>query len=358
MTKRKKPEKPESQEHESYHESMLAVRPIVTSELSNEKLFSDFEKQNFSALIRQNDNPLLLKIVRRVIPTFLVFLVLLIAAYYSSKYFNVKHEILYSDATSLDITTPHIVMPNVFDTTVSLFPDTDDYASRSVLVFDLTANQPIYVKNGDTKTSIASLTKLASIHILSKSENMEKIVEIDEDAEKIEGAAVHFKKGERYTVADMIRAAIIASSNQAAFIINKPDDTVNKMNNLASALHLDNTRFANPAGFDDDGNYSSALEYVQIAKLFFQDQTLKKIAGEPRAEITELVENKTVKISNTNDLTRLGTKYLVAGKTGTTPKAGQNLLLLLEKNDRQYLVILLNGIDRYKDAYKVIDRLP
>jgi D-alanyl-D-alanine carboxypeptidase (penicillin-binding protein 5/6) len=129
------------------------------------------------------------------------------------------------------------------------------------------------------------------------------------------------------------------------------------MNALKEALMLDTTNFSNPAGYDEDGNYSSADDLVELSKLFFNTPKLREFASLPTTEILDHKENKKIKVATTNDMLKLNVKEVRAGKTGTTLKASQNLVLLVEKNGKEYLVILLNGIDRYKDAFKVIERL-
>jgi D-alanyl-D-alanine carboxypeptidase len=330
----------------------------VTPEVNNEKLFSDFEKQNFDALFRKSSSTLSRRI-GLLASSFLAFTVLLLAAYYSSKILIYKYD--YIDSAVYSDTLPAVPLDHaqtIFDTHFTAMDQTDDYSSKSVFVYDLTSNRPIFTKNSEQKTLIASLTKLSSSLVSIRSVDLDRETEITEELEEINGSSLHMKKGEKYTNLDLIKASVIISSNQGAYAVNDPDDTVRKMNKLADVLGLANTRFANPAGFDDEGNYSTAVEYLQIAKLFFRDARLKEYASTIRTDITEKSENKSVRISNTNDLIRLGTRYVVAGKTGTTPKAGQNLMLLIEKNGRQYIVFLLNGADRYKDAYKVLDRIP
>lgn len=238
------------------------------------------------------------------------------------------------------------------------FPRIDDYSARSIVVYDLNSNRSIYEKYPDAKLFIASLTKLASTKILAEEVNLEDDTTITDDISKIGGSPLEMKSGQVYSNQDLLKASVIVSSNQAVFAMQDPNVTVNEMNTYAHALRLSSTNFSNPAGFDDDNNnYSTARELIPIAKLFFENSTLKDYAGTVKSEVTDLKENKTYKMVNTNELLRNDYYPIIAGKTGTTPRAGQNLALLVEKNNRRYIIILIGSSDRYKDAMQLMDRL-
>lgn len=251
-----------------------------------------------------------------------------------------------------------VVNTAFFDVYRKNYAQIDDYSSKSVVVYDLSTNVPIYSKNADSRTLIASLTKMASTLVLMEKVDLSKTTQISETIEKIEGGSLTLRKENVFSNKDLIKAAVIASNNQSVFAMQDTLKTVEDMNNLAKTLGLKNTHFSNPAGFDDNGdNYSTANDLIPIAKLFFHNEELRMYASQEKNEIFELHDKKNIRIVNTNDLIKLHIPGVLAGKTGTTAAAGQNLVLLIEKNDRQYLVVLLNGADRYEDAYKVLGRL-
>ncbi len=287
----------------------------------------------------------------------LSFFLLLTTAYYTTKFVQYTFPLIGNDAIATRQIEETTSMPEALDTSIQVFDQTDDYSSQSALVYDLSSGYTLYSKKPDNKTYIASLTKMVSTKVLLDTVSLQDQVEINEDVEKIGGSALQMKKGQKLSKEDLLKAAVIASSNQAIFAVNDPDDTVSKMNKLVDALGLTDTHFTNPAGFDDGDNSSSANDLVPLAKLFFNTPLLFQYASSSKTELTDLTTGQKLKITNTNDLLRLGVPNVLAGKTGTTQKAGQNLVLLVEKNGHRYLVVLLNGADRYKDAYKVLARL-
>lgn len=242
--------------------------------------------------------------------------------------------------------------------TISNFPQFDDYLAKSVLVFDINANQIVYSKDADHQYLIASLTKLATIKLLQDQLSPNNASVITEEAAQELGSPLELKAGDIYTNRDLVKAAVIASSNQAVYALQDKSKTVEELNDYAKVLHLENTSFKNPVGFDDDGgNFSTVKELVPIAKIFFDNDILKDYAGTTKTEITELKTGQKTLVTNTNELLKNKNYPIIAGKTGTTFKAGQNLLLLIEKNGRRYFVILLGSTDRYNDAIKILGRI-
>lgn len=325
--------------------------------LSLEKQLSDLQKQDTSGIAKSSP-----KVYTRLLYFFFAFVLTLILTLFSYILYKAEQEkytyVFSSPNPTIVLETQLRESSAFFDTIFTPARITnDDFSSKSIIVYDLTANRSIYAKNPDNKVMIASLTKLASIDVLVKSINLEGETVIFEDAATKEGSALILKSGMKFRNIDLVKAAIIASSNQAVFALQNPNETVDQMNQLAKALETQKTNFANPAGYDDPNNFSTAREIIWFAKLFFSNEALKQFASTSEVSIVELNSNKPIKVSTTVDLIKLRTPNVVAGKTGTTPAAGQNLLLLVNKNGHQYLIVLLNGIDRYKDAYKVLDRL-
>ncbi len=75
--------------------------------------------------------------------------------------------------------------------------------------------------------------------------------------------------GERMTVADLLRALLLESANDAAVTLAEAVSGsrpafVRAMNRRARQLGLEDTRYANPIGLDDAGNYSSARDLARL----------------------------------------------------------------------------------------------
>lgn len=235
--------------------------------------------------------------------------------------------------------------------------DEEELDSKSIVVFNTSTHQFIYQKNPHTQTKIASITKLVSTSVINDNLNYDDVITL-KNIEDISGSSIELQNGEKYTAYNLFKAALIQSSNQAIYGINPPEDTVRQMNEFISALGLKDSNFTNPAGFDDDSHYSSASDLIYIALHFQKQSNLYELTQITEDSITEISSGRKIDLLNTNDLLILNTQGVEAGKTGTTPMSGQNLLLYYNKNDVKYIIVLLNSTDRYQDAYKIIENIP
>lgn len=246
----------------------------------------------------------------------------------------------------------------VLEKAKTTFPVTHDYEAKAIAVLDVYSNRIIYEKNAKQRLPIASLTKMVTTKILYDTVNLNGITTITNQAAQYDGSSLVLKSGEKFSNRDLIKAAIIPSNNQGLYAIQDPEKTVRQANEYVQALRLRDTYISNPAGFDDNGrNYSTARDVLDIAKIFFNNQELRDYARIERSEIRELTTNREIPIYNTNDFLRIRYTPVLAGKTGTTEKAGQNLCILVEKNNKRYIIVILGSTNRYSDAIKIIDRL-
>ncbi|BDQ04649.1 MAG: hypothetical protein KatS3mg084_0167 [Candidatus Dojkabacteria bacterium] len=246
----------------------------------------------------------------------------------------------------------------VLEKAKATFPIINDYEAQAIAVLDVYSNRIIYEKNAEKRMPIASITKMVTTKILYDTVNLNGITTITNQAAQYDGSSLVLRSGEKFSNRDLIKAAIIPSNNQGLYAIQDPEKTVRQANEYIQALRLRDTYISNPAGFDDNGrNYSTARDVLHIAKVFFNNQELRDYARIERSEIRELTTNREIPIYNTNDFLRIKYTPVLAGKTGTTEKAGQNLCILVEKNNKRYIIVILGSTNRYSDAIKIIDRL-
>jgi D-alanyl-D-alanine carboxypeptidase (penicillin-binding protein 5/6) len=88
----------------------------------------------------------------------------------------------------------------------------------------------------------------------------------------IEGSSIFLQQGEQLSVRDLLAAALIQSANDAAYALAAATtgggvaEFVERMNDEAAELGLDDTHFVNPTGLDAPGHYSSARDILVLAR--------------------------------------------------------------------------------------------
>ncbi len=164
---------------------------------------------------------------------------------------------------------------------------------------------------------------------------------------------IDLRPGERMAVADLLRALLLESANDAAETLavrgtGSLDAFVARMNREARDMGLAHTQFANPVGLDDPGNHSSALDLARIARRVLANDFLAGTVDMPRARLTTGARTRV--IANRNRL--IARHPSVDGvKTGHTQSAGYVLVgSATRKGARLVTVVLGDPSEAARDA--------
>jgi D-alanyl-D-alanine carboxypeptidase (penicillin-binding protein 5/6) len=146
------------------------------------------------------------------------------------------------------------------------------------------------------------------------------------------------------------------SSNDAAYALAEQigvKDFVNKMNEKAKEIGLENTHFSNPTGLDPENlkwslensdyfNYSTAKDLVLLGKYILENYPL----------IFEFSNQK-------NKIQLLENQRLVGMKTGYTDEAGGCIFLIFSNDNGDYFLNVILGAkskeERFLQMQKLID---
>lgn len=223
--------------------------------------------------------------------------------------------------------------------------------SKEAIIYNLNDDNVIYEKNSNEQTKIASLTKImTSLVAIENINNIDDTVIVDyKDLQELKGYAVAgFKVGDTVTYKDLLYALMLPSGADAANILARSIagntiEFVNMMNDKASKLGLENTKFSNPIGMDDD-NYSTAYDLSIILKEAIKSDLFKQIY-----DTNSYTTSNNLKLTKTTD--KIASKYnldisnLTGSKTGFTNEAGYCLASTATYNNVNYLVITLNSVE-------------
>jgi len=232
--------------------------------------------------------------------------------------------------------------------------------AQSVLAIDLNSGSRLVDYQTERLMSPASTTKLMTALVSRKIYHPDRILTVSPGLE-IAGHVVGFSVGEKQTVSNLIKAILINSGNDAAQILaaNHPqgiDAFINEMNLMARELGMNQTTFANPAGLDNFNQITTAHDLSILAREVLKDPFLARLVQTEKVQITDISGKIKHELYNTNVL--LGKRSDVFGvKTGTTERAGQVLISLVRREDREILIILMNSESRYSETEQVIDHI-
>ena len=120
---------------------------------------------------------------------------------------------------------------------------------------------------------MASITKLMTAIVALEHASLDDVATVSKSTAAVGESTINLAPGERVTLRDLIRAALIQSANDAANAIaafvgrGSVGRFVELMNARARQLGLVDTHFANPDGLDAPGHYSSAADVTKLERV-------------------------------------------------------------------------------------------
>jgi D-alanyl-D-alanine carboxypeptidase (penicillin-binding protein 5/6) len=137
---------------------------------------------------------------------------------------------------------------------------------------------------------IASLTKMMTVLLTLEHHKLTDVVTVDRRASIVGESTIYLRAGEKLTVRDLIKGALIQSANDAAVALAlsmAPDfpSFARMMNAKAAALGLHDTHFVRPDGLDVPDHYSSAADMTKLARILMRTRFVRDTVDEETATI-------------------------------------------------------------------------
>lgn len=162
--------------------------------------------------------------------------------------------------------------------------------AKAYLVENVSTGEVLASSNADGEVPIASITKLMTVLIALQHHRLSDVVTVDPRAAAVGESTADLEAGERLTVADLVRAALIQSANDAADALalsvapSFPAFAV-LMNEQAAMLGLHETRYVRPDGLDAPGEHSTAADVTRLARLLMRNPFVRATVARETATI-------------------------------------------------------------------------
>jgi serine-type D-Ala-D-Ala carboxypeptidase (penicillin-binding protein 5/6) len=162
--------------------------------------------------------------------------------------------------------------------------------ASAYLIQDARTGEVLASDHAHDRLPIASITKLMTVLLAIQHHKLTDVVTVDPRAAVVGESSIHLRAGERLTVADLIRGALIQSANDAADALAlsvAPDypSFAQLMNDEAARLGLTDTHFVRPDGLDSPGEYSSAADVTKLARIAMRTRFIRDTVDEQTATI-------------------------------------------------------------------------
>jgi D-alanyl-D-alanine endopeptidase (penicillin-binding protein 7) len=211
----------------------------------------------------------------------------------------------------------------------------------AIWLYDVTKNEPVIANDSNVPKSIASITKIMTAMVaLDHDRNLNRHIVV--------GAGSKLPAG-LHTRRDVMRAMLIRSDNRAADALaaDFPGGErafVRAMNQRARRINMNAARFVDASGLGA-GNMATAGEVAEMIKAsalypFIVETSVQKQA---LFDINLRQRVRTIELHNTNRPLLFEFDEIVISKTGFTSAAGWCVALMVEKNGRNFIVVVLGA---------------
>lgn len=242
--------------------------------------------------------------------------------------------------------------------------------SKSALLMEEDTGTILYEQNSHEALPPASVTKVMTLLLIYEGERDGKFdwtdtVQVSEHAASMGGSQVFLEEGETQTAADMTKSIAIASANDAAvamaeFLAGSEEAFVQKMNERAKELGMEDTNFVNACGLDTEGHVSSAYDIAFMSRELMENfPEIKEYTTTWQDSIVHKTRRgeETFGLTNTNKLIQWydGATGL---KTGSTGNALYCLSGTAERDGMGLIAVVMAAPDykvRFREVMQLLD---
>ena len=251
------------------------------------------------------------------------------------------------------------------------FAENVEIESPAACLMELTTGKILYEKEADTRRSPASVTKIMTTLLIMEAIKSGKITLQDEvvtsaHAKSMGGSQVFLEEGEKQTVDTLLKCILVASGNDASvamaeYIGGSEEAFVQKMNERAAALGMENTHFVDCCGLtDSDDHYTTPRDIAIMSReLLLNFPQIEQYTTIWMEDITHTTKKGSTQfgLTNTNKMIRQY-EYATGLKTGSTSLAKFCISATARKDDTDLIAVIMAADDnkaRMRDAITLLN---
>ena len=221
--------------------------------------------------------------------------------------------------------------------------------AQACLLMEKTTGQVLYAVNEHEQLEPASVTKVMTLLLVmeaidSGALSYDDMVTASAYACSMGGSQIWLEENEQMTVEDMLKAVCVASANDASValaehIAGSAEAFVEKMNQRAAELGMEDTHFVNPTGLPAEGHVTSAYDIALMSReLILHHPDIRRFT----TIWMDSLRDGAFGLNNTNKLIRYyeGATGL---KTGSTDNALYCLSATAERDGMELIAVILKS---------------
>ena len=222
-------------------------------------------------------------------------------------------------------------------------------SAPSAVLMEKETGAVLYEKNAREPGFPASITKIMTMLLIieameSGALGEEDVVTASERAASFGGSCVYLEAGEQMSVRDMLKCIAVVSANDCAVamaehLCGTEEVFVQKMNERAKELGMQNTHFSNCTGLFDDGeHFTTAYDVALMSRELIRHEAVKAYT----TIWMDSIRGGSFELSNTNKLV-----YWYPGctglKTGYTSTALFCLSATAQRDGAEYIAVVMHA---------------
>lgn len=248
----------------------------------------------------------------------------------------------------------------------------DDTSLHGAALFDLENESVVYGYNLYDRLYPASTTKVLTAYVALKYGNLEDQVTVSANATDFnwDESICGLQTGDTLSMYDLLCGLMLVSGNDAAAAIaehisGSTEEFAELMNREAAALGATGTHFVNPHGLPDDNHYTTVYDLYLFFNACMKDERFVDIISMDSYTVELKGADGTVRTDEwepthfyaSGEATAPEGIHIVGGKTGTTLKAGNCVILYEEASDGSPYISVIMGAETKPLLYEEMNRL-
>lgn len=227
-------------------------------------------------------------------------------------------------------------------------------SAQKAILLDANTGRVLYEKDADSRSLIASTTKIMTALLICEHCNVLDRMRIPKEAVGIEGSSMYLREGEILSLQELLYGLMLRSGNDAAVALaihcaGTVENFAAMMNDKARQLGLNGTHFENPHGLDSPSHYSTARDLAVLSAYAMNNPIFYRTVSSKSVRVGERT------MQNHNKLL-----WRVEGadgiKTGYTKAAGRILVSSATRDGRRLICVTINDGNDWADHTTLLEK--
>lgn len=262
------------------------------------------------------------------------------------------------------LTIPTWAEDSIVETSGEVGENFLDLSCESAILISQDTGEVLYEHNAHEKLRPASVTKVMTILLIMEEIDSGRLsysdkISCSEKASSMGGSQIWLDTREELTVDEMLKAICVVSANDctvamAEHIAGSEEMFVNRMNERAKELGMNDTTFKNCHGIDEEGHETSSYDIALMSRELLRNHP--SITKYTTIWMDSLRDGKS-ELVNTNKLIR-NYQGATGLKTGSTSLALFNLSASATRDDLSLIAVIMRAPstkERFSCARKLLD---